>query len=95
MSAQSSGRRRVVITGLGGLCPLGADWKSVSAALREGRSGVERVPELAEIGGMRTQLAARVRTGAMVATRAPEAPIPHSLRTIATTIRQMRQVVPG
>ena len=61
MSAQSSGRRRVVITGLGGLCPLGADWKSVSAALREGRSGVERVPELAEIGGMRTQLAARVR----------------------------------
>ncbi len=52
--------RRVVVTGMAGLCPLGGDWKAVGTALRAGRSGVERLPELAEIAGMRTQLAARV-----------------------------------
>jgi 3-oxoacyl-[acyl-carrier-protein] synthase II len=61
VSARSAAPRRVVVTGMAGLCPLGSDWKTVSTALREGRSGVERVPELAEITGMRTQLAARVR----------------------------------
>ncbi|HEU4428818.1 MAG TPA: beta-ketoacyl-ACP synthase [Myxococcota bacterium] len=49
------------MTGMAGISPLGSDWKSVSAALRAGVSAVERVPELAEISGMRTQLAARVR----------------------------------
>jgi 3-oxoacyl-[acyl-carrier-protein] synthase II len=39
----------------------------VSAALRESRSGVERVPELAGIAGMRTQLAARVKDFAVPA----------------------------
>ena len=29
--------RRVVVTGMGGLCPLGNDWKTVGAALRAGR----------------------------------------------------------
>lgn len=53
--------RLVVVTGVAGISPLGACWKDVSAALRESRSGVERVPELAEIAGMRTQLAARVK----------------------------------
>lgn len=52
--------RRVVVTGMAGICPLGGDWKTVASALREGRSGVERLPELAEVAGMRTQLAARV-----------------------------------
>ena len=61
MSGRTVEARRVVVTGMAGLCPLGSDWKRVGAALREGHSGVERLQELAEIAGMRTQLAARVK----------------------------------
>ena len=52
--------KRVVVTGMAGLCPLGSDWKTVSEALRSGRSGVSRCEELGTIEGMRTRLAARV-----------------------------------
>ena len=52
--------RRVVVTGMGGLCPLGQDWKTVSDALRTGRSGIAIAPELDEYQGMRTRLAAQV-----------------------------------
>jgi hypothetical protein len=41
------------------------------------------------------ELAARVRSGARVARSAPEAPIPASLRGIATTIGEMRRLVPS
>jgi 3-oxoacyl-[acyl-carrier-protein] synthase II len=53
-------RRRVVVTGMAGLSPIGSDWKSVSESLRAGRSGVEHVAELGDIEGMSTRLAARV-----------------------------------
>ncbi len=43
-------RRRVVITGMGAVSSLGTGLAANVAALREGRSGVVRVPEWAEIG---------------------------------------------
>jgi len=52
--------RRVVVTGMGGLCPLGHDWKTVFDALRAGRSAVRISPELGEYEGMRTRLAAQI-----------------------------------
>jgi len=53
--------RRVVVTGMAGLSPLGSEWKDVAHALRELRSAVEFVPELGDLEGMDTRLAARVR----------------------------------
>ena len=41
--------RRVVVTGMAGITPLGLDWKHVGDAIAAGRSGVETIPELAEI----------------------------------------------
>lgn len=52
--------RRVVVTGMGGLCPLGQSWDAVSDALRKGRSGVSVRSELGDIAGMQTRLAALV-----------------------------------
>lgn len=52
--------RRVAVTGMSGLCALGAGWAEVGAALRRGASGVRRLPELAAIEGLRTQLGAPV-----------------------------------
>ncbi|MEZ5438900.1 MAG: beta-ketoacyl-ACP synthase I [Lysobacteraceae bacterium] len=48
--------RRVVITGMGIVSCLGNDADSVSAALREGRSGIRAFPEYAGIG-LRSQVA--------------------------------------
>jgi len=48
--------RRVVVTGMGVVSPLGNDAASVSSALREGRSGLHAVPEYAE-RGLRSQVA--------------------------------------
>ncbi len=42
--------RRVVVTGLGITSCLGNDADTVSAALREGRSGIRHVPQYAELG---------------------------------------------
>ena len=53
-------RRRVVVTGMGGICPLGRDWKTVYSALQSGRSAISNIPELATYEGMDTQLAAVV-----------------------------------
>jgi 3-oxoacyl-[acyl-carrier-protein] synthase II len=53
--------RRVVVTGMAGLCPIGHEWKEVRDALLAGRSGVTRVPEWDEIDGLATRLGARVR----------------------------------
>ncbi len=52
--------RRVVVTGMAGLCPLGSDWKSVRESLRGGRSGVARIPDWDAIEGLETKLGARV-----------------------------------
>lgn len=47
--------RRIVVTGLGITSCLGNDADTVSAALREGRSGIRHLPEYAELG-LRSQL---------------------------------------
>src|ERR1700740_683908 len=42
--------RRVVVTGIGIVSSIGADAESVTASLREARSGVVAAPEYAELG---------------------------------------------
>jgi 3-oxoacyl-[acyl-carrier-protein] synthase-1 len=42
--------RRVVITGLGIICPIGNTADEVTASLREARSGIVAAPEYAELG---------------------------------------------
>ena len=37
--------KRVVITGMGGITPLGHDWSQIEPRLREGRNAVRRMPE--------------------------------------------------
>ncbi|HKT27075.1 beta-ketoacyl-ACP synthase [Dyella sp.] len=37
--------KRVVITGMGGITPLGHDWPQIESRLREGRNAVRRMPE--------------------------------------------------
>ncbi|HTV85564.1 MAG TPA: beta-ketoacyl-ACP synthase [Dyella sp.] len=37
--------KRVVITGMGGITPLGHDWPQIQTRLREGRNAVRRMPE--------------------------------------------------
>ena len=48
--------RRVVITGAGNLSPLGHDWETVHARLREKRNAVRQFPEWAEYKGLNTRL---------------------------------------
>jgi len=50
--------RRVVITGVGVVSPFGRGIESLMDGLLAGKSGVVRVPALAEITGMRTRVAA-------------------------------------
>jgi 3-oxoacyl-[acyl-carrier-protein] synthase II len=52
--------RRVVITGMAGLSPIGSDWKQVRDALQAGRSGVTRVDVWDAIEDLDTRLAAPV-----------------------------------
>jgi 3-oxoacyl-[acyl-carrier-protein] synthase II len=52
--------KRVVITGMGAVSPFGRGIDTLVEALIAGRSGVTRVPALAEIVGMRTRVAALV-----------------------------------
>ena len=51
--------RRVVITGIGIVSSIGNNKKEVTSALREGRSGIEYVPEYKELG-FRSQVAGTV-----------------------------------
>ena len=48
--------RRVVVTGMAGLSPIGLDWKTVRESLLAGRSGVVRMEEWSEIEGLQTRL---------------------------------------
>ena len=52
--------RRVVVTGMGAVSPLGSTWKEASDLLRQGRSAVRVVPELELFEGMKTRLAASI-----------------------------------
>ena len=53
-------RRRVVVTGMAGLSPLGNDWPTVRAGLLAGRSGVRVMPEWDKYDGLDTRLGAPV-----------------------------------
>lgn len=52
--------RRVVVTGLAGLCPLGQDWETVRQKLLTGQSGIQLCPEYEEYEGLATRLVAPV-----------------------------------
>jgi 3-oxoacyl-[acyl-carrier-protein] synthase-1 len=52
--------RRVVVTGLGVVSPIGNTADEVLASLRQGRSGIEFVPEMAEYG-FRSQVAGTLK----------------------------------
>ena len=48
--------RRVVVTGMAGLSPLGHDWKQVREKLRNGCSCIRVRPEFDEYAGIKTRL---------------------------------------
>lgn len=51
-------QRRVVVTGAGGISPLGNDWTSIHARLRECRNAVQRIDAWDIYEGLNTKLAA-------------------------------------
>jgi 3-oxoacyl-[acyl-carrier-protein] synthase II len=51
-------RRRVVVTGMGVVCPLGSELAAVETALRENRSGIRRMDDWDAVGHMLTRLGA-------------------------------------
>lgn len=50
--------RRVVVTGMAGLSPLGSDWQTISARLRSGRNAICHMPEWSEYTGLGCHLGA-------------------------------------
>ncbi|MBK8070361.1 MAG: beta-ketoacyl-ACP synthase [Rhodanobacteraceae bacterium] len=50
--------KRVVISGIGGISPLGNDWPTIAARLREVRNAVARVPDWEPYDGLNTKLGA-------------------------------------
>jgi 3-oxoacyl-[acyl-carrier-protein] synthase II len=52
--------RRVVITGMSGIAPIGSGWKEVRESLQAGRSGVVRMDGWDVYAGLRTRVAAPV-----------------------------------
>jgi 3-oxoacyl-[acyl-carrier-protein] synthase II len=51
--------RRVVVTGMAGISPLGNDWETIRARLGEYRNAVCRMEEWADYDGLNTQLGVR------------------------------------
>jgi 3-oxoacyl-[acyl-carrier-protein] synthase II len=51
-------KRRVVVTGMAGISPIGNDWQSVRARLGEYRNAVTRMQDWADYDGLNTQLGA-------------------------------------
>jgi 3-oxoacyl-[acyl-carrier-protein] synthase II len=52
---------RVVITGMGAVSPYGVGTKSLISSLYAGKSGISFVPEMTEIGGLRSHVAGLVK----------------------------------
>jgi 3-oxoacyl-[acyl-carrier-protein] synthase II len=46
----------VVITGMGGISPLGCEWHEIEARLRERRNAVCSIEEWSDIRGLNTRL---------------------------------------
>jgi len=72
--------RRVVVTGMAGISPLGNDWATVRARLGEGRNAIVRMEDWAGYEGLNTQLGA------------PAAPFELSERFNRKTLRSMGRV---
>jgi 3-oxoacyl-[acyl-carrier-protein] synthase II len=53
-------RRRVVITGMGGITALGEDWSRIRSCLASGQTAVRRMPEWDRYDGLNTRLAAPI-----------------------------------
>ena len=53
--------RRVVITGMSGITPIGSGWKEVRESLQSGRSGVVRMDAWDGIAGLRKEVAKKYR----------------------------------
>ena len=53
-------RRRVVVTGMGGVTALGEDWPTIRAKLEGGKTGVRRMPEWDRFQNLNTRLAAPI-----------------------------------
>ena len=52
--------RTVVVTGMGGLTPLGSDWSEIREKLLAGQTGIARFADLEGVKGMQTRLGAAV-----------------------------------
>jgi len=52
--------KRVVITGMAGLSPIGLDWQSVSSNLKAMNTGIQRIGEWDRYDGLNTRLGAPV-----------------------------------
>ncbi|KJV05690.1 beta-ketoacyl-ACP synthase [Methylocucumis oryzae] len=52
--------KRVVVTGMAALTPIGNDWLSVSERLKKSVTGIQHMPDWQEYQGLNTQLAAPV-----------------------------------
>ncbi|MGB7948654.1 MAG: beta-ketoacyl synthase N-terminal-like domain-containing protein, partial [Candidatus Binatia bacterium] len=50
--------RRVAVTGMAGISPLGSDWAGIRTRLASYRNAITRMPEWADYDGLNTQLAA-------------------------------------
>ncbi|MCD2166372.1 beta-ketoacyl-ACP synthase [Comamonas koreensis] len=55
-----SAKRRVVVTGIGALSPLGHDWQTVRQQLHSGRNAIRVMHEWQDIEGLNTQLGCTV-----------------------------------
>jgi 3-oxoacyl-[acyl-carrier-protein] synthase II len=53
--------KRVVITGMAGLSPIGLEWDEVFKHLREKKSGCEYIPEWDNVEGLQTRVGGRVK----------------------------------
>ncbi len=51
-------RRRVAVTGMAGISPIGNDWPSVRSRLASYQNAIVRMPEWSDYDGLNTQLGA-------------------------------------
>ncbi|MES2320097.1 MAG: beta-ketoacyl-ACP synthase [Pseudomonadota bacterium] len=72
--------RRVVVTGMGGISPIGNDWQTIRARLGEYRNAIVNMPEWADYEGLNTNLGA------------PAAPFELGARYNRKAIRSMGRV---
>ncbi len=52
--------RRVVVTGMAGISPIGSDWAAIEENLRHGHTGIRAIPEWEQYPDLNTRLAAPV-----------------------------------